>query len=171
MRIVTERLILRPLTAKDAKDIIQNANDIDVLRYLGINAKDFVKICRKKTNRNPYDLGIILKHSGKLIGMISLVNLHKFSGKADVACWLGKNYWKQGILTEALKAMVKFAFCKLKLIRLQADVCVENKASIKLLKRLGFKKEGLRRKAARAKLTGKWHNIYVFGLLRSDVKL
>jgi RimJ/RimL family protein N-acetyltransferase len=52
-----------------------------------------------------------------------------------------------------------------------ADVAVENKASWKLLEKAGFKKEGLKRKSARTKSTGKWHDTYSFGLLRSDVKL
>ena len=179
MRIVTERLILRPPTLKDAADISTNANHLDVTRYLGVvpypyrvkDAKDFIKLRRKKAKHNPYNFGIILKHSGKLVGMIGFVSYDKFSAKAEVGYWLGKKYWRQGITVEALTAIVKFAFRKLKLVRLQADVFVENKASANLLKKIGFKKEGLKRKSARAKSTGKWHDAYAFGLLRSDVKL
>jgi RimJ/RimL family protein N-acetyltransferase len=179
MRIVTERLILRPPTLKDVEDIAANANHIDVSRYLALvpypysikDAKDFMKFLRKKAKDNPYNFGIILKHSGKLVGMIGFTGLDKFSAKTEVGYWLGKKYWRQGITTEALKAMVKFAFRKLKLVRLQADVAIENKASAKLLKKVGFKKEGLKRKGARAKSTGKWHDTYHFGLLRSDVRL
>jgi RimJ/RimL family protein N-acetyltransferase len=179
MRIVTEKLILRPPTLKDADDIAQNANHIEVSRYLALvpypysvkDARNFIKLCRKKAKENPYNFGITLKHSGKLVGMIGFTGLDKFSGKTEVGYWLGKKYWRQGITAEALKAMVKFAFHKLKLVRLQADAFVENKASANLLKKIGFKKEGLKRKSARAKSTGKWHDTYVFGLLRSDVKL
>ena len=179
MRIVTERLILRPPTLKDAADIAANANHIDVSRYLALvpypysvkNARDFIKPCRKKAKDNLYNFGITLKHSGKIIGMIGFPALDKFTAKADVGYWLGKKYWGQGIATEALEAIVKFAFLKVKLVRLQADVAIENKASANLLKKIGFKKEGLKRKGGRAKSTGKWHNTYLFGLLRSDVKL
>ena len=179
MRIVTERLILRPPTLKDAEDIAANANSIDVSRCLALvpypygvkDARDFINLRGKKTTRNPYNFGITLKHSGKLVGMIGFTGLDKFSGKTEVGYWLGKKYWRQGITAEALKAMVKFAFRKLKLVRLQADVFVENKVSANLLKKIGFKKEGLKRKSARSKSTGKWHDAYVFGLLKSDVKL
>jgi RimJ/RimL family protein N-acetyltransferase len=179
MRIVTERLILRPPTLKDAEDIAANANRIDVSRYLALvpypysvkDARYFIKLCRKKVKENPYNFGITLKHSGKLVGMIGFTGLDKFSGKTEVGYWLGRKYWRQGITAESLKAMVNFAFRKLKLVRLQADVFIENKASANLLKKIGFKKEGLKRKSARAKSTGKWHDTYVFGLLRSDVKL
>jgi len=179
MRIVTERLILRPPTLKDAEDIAANANNIDVSRYLALvpypysvkDARDFIKLRRKKAKHNPYNFGITLKHSGKLVGMIGFTGLDKFTAKTDVGYWLGRKYWRQGIATEALEAIVKFAFLKLKLVRLQADVAIENKASANLLKKIGFKKEGLKRKGGRAKSTGKWHDTYLFGLVRSDVKL
>jgi RimJ/RimL family protein N-acetyltransferase len=179
MRIVTERLILRPPTLKDAEDIAANANNLEVSRYLALvpypyrakDARDFIKLRRKKAKHNPYNFGIILKHSGKLVGMIGLTGLDKFSGKAEVGYWLGKKYWRQGITEEALRAIVKFAFQKIKLVRLEAGALVENKASANLLKKVGFRKEGLKRKGARPKSTSKWHDTYIFGLLRSDVKL
>ncbi len=179
MRIVTERLILRPPTLKDAEDIVENVNDLSVSRYLALvpypysvkDARDFIKLRRKKAKHNPYNFGIVLKQTGKIIGMVGLRSLDKFVRKADVGYWLGKKYWGHGIATEALEAIVKFAFLKMKLVRLQADVAIENKASAKLLKKVGFRKEGLKRKGGRAKSTGKWHNTYLFGLVRSDVKL
>lgn len=179
MRIVTERLILRPPTLKDAADIAANANHIDVSRYLARvpypytikDAKDFINFRRKKAKDNPYSFGITLKSSGKLVGMIGFPLYDKFGAKAEIGYWLGKKYWRQGITEEALRAIVKFAFQKLKLVRLQAGAAVENKVSANLLKKVGFKREGLRRKAERSKATGKWHDIYSFGLLRSDVRL
>jgi RimJ/RimL family protein N-acetyltransferase len=175
MRIVTERLILRPPTLKDAADIVENVNNLSVSRYLAVvpypysmeDARFFIKLSKK----NPHNFGISLKSSGKIIGMIGLMNLNEFIRRADIGYWLGKKYWRQGFATEALQAIVKYSFRKLKLVRLQAGVAVENKASAKLLKKVGFKKEGLRRKAMRAKSTGKWHDTYAFGLLRSDVEL
>jgi [ribosomal protein S5]-alanine N-acetyltransferase len=179
MRIVTKRLILRPPILKDAADIADNANNLNVSRYTARvpypytvkEAKGFIKFCQKNAKDNLYNFGIILKSSGKLVGMIGLMALDTFTAKADVGYWLGQKYWRMGIATEALEAIVKFAFRKLKFVRLQADVAVENKASVKLLKKVGFKKEGLKRKGGRAKSTGKWHNTYLFGLLSSDVKL
>jgi RimJ/RimL family protein N-acetyltransferase len=175
MRIVTKRLILRPPTLKDAADIVENVNNLKVSRYLALvpypysmkDARFFIKLSQK----DPHNFGIALKQTGKVIGMIGLSNLNEFVKRAEVGYWLGKKYWRQGIVTEALQAIVKYSFRKLKLVRLQAGTAVENKASAKLLKKVGFKKEGLRRKAMRAKSTGKWHDTYAFGLLRSDVRL
>ena len=175
MRIVTERLILRPPTLKDAVDIVENVNNLNVSRYLALvpypysikDARFFIKLSKK----NPHNFGICLKSTGKLIGMIGLMNLNEFIKRAELGYWLGEKYWRQGLGTESVQAIVKYSFKKLKLVRLQAGVAVENKPSAKLLKKAGFKKEGLRRQSMRAKSTGKWHDTYHFGLLRSDVKL
>jgi len=179
MRLITKRLILKPPTLRDAKDIAANANDLEVSRYLALvpypysvkDARDFIKLRRKKAKHNPYNFGITLKSSGKVIGMIGLTAYDKFAGKAEVGYWLGKKYWRQGIAEEALRAFIKFAFGKLKMTRLEAGALVENKASKNLLKKVGFKKEGLKRKAARPRSTGKWHDTYIFGLVKSDIKL
>ena len=175
MQLITKRLIIRPLALKDAEDIVENLNDINVSRYLSIvpypynlkDAKKFIKIAQKSRNF----FAIVLKSSRKLAGTINLMNVDSYVKRADIGYWLGEKHWGQGIATEALPAIVKFAFSKLKLVRLQATVAIKNKSSVKLMRKAGFKKEGLRRKALRAKSTGKWHDTYDFGLLRSDVKL
>jgi ribosomal-protein-alanine N-acetyltransferase len=178
MRIVTKRLILRRPTLKDAEDIAENANSLDVSRYLALvpypygikDARAFIKLCSKTAKQDPYNFGIELKSTGKIIGMISLLRVDRFSKKGEVGYCLGERYWRQGITVEALESIVNFAFQKLKLVRIQAEVFFENRASINLLKRFGFRKEGLKRKAMRAKSTGKWHDVWIYGLLKSDIK-
>jgi ribosomal-protein-alanine N-acetyltransferase len=175
MRIVTKRLILRPIVFKDAADIVENLNNINVSRYLSIvpypyNLKDaevFIKVAKKSRGI----FAIVLKSSGKLIGTIGLMNVDSYIKKAAIGYWLGQEYWGQGIISEALRPFIKFSFKKLKLLRLQAGAAVENKASVKVLKKAGFKKEGLTRKSLRTRSTGKWHDTYVFSLLRTDVKI
>ncbi|MCJ7729330.1 MAG: GNAT family N-acetyltransferase [Sedimentisphaerales bacterium] len=179
MRLVTERLILRRPTLKDAADIKENVNNLNVSRFLarvpypyGIkDAKSFIKLFSKKSKQNLYEFGITLKSSGKVIGMIGLLNVDPFSKKAEIGCWLGEKYWRQGIGTEAVKAIVNFAFEKLKLVRVEAGVFPENRASINLWRKLGFKKEGMKRQAIRARSTGKWHDVCIYGLLKSDIRL
>jgi len=179
MRLVTERLVLRPPQYQDAKDIVRNANNLKVSRYLAFvpypyslkDARAFIRFCRNKAKKKQYNFGVTLKQTGKVIGMIGLRAFDRFGKKAEVGCWLGKKYWRKGFGTEAMNAIIRFAFAKLKLVRLEAEIFVENKPSAGLVQKLGFKKEGRKRKGTRAKSTGKWHDTYSFGLLRSDVKL
>jgi RimJ/RimL family protein N-acetyltransferase len=178
MRLVTKRLILRRPTLKDVKAITENANNLNVTKYISRmpypysikDAKSYIKFC-KKLKQNHYEFSIKLKSSGKLAGIISLMNIDKFGKKAEIGCWLGQRYWRQGIGAESAKAIMKFALNKLKLIRLEANVCCENQVSKNLWRKLGFKKEGTKRHALRSRATGRWHDTCIYGFLKSDTKL
>jgi RimJ/RimL family protein N-acetyltransferase len=182
MRIVTKRLILRSPVIKDAADITQNANDLRVLRYTAHipfpyrikDAKEFIKRCRKRERKKPVtDVALVieLRAQKKVIGCAGFIRIDHFTGKADIGYWLGKSYWRQGLGSETVKALIKYAFAKLKLQRLEAAVYRKNRVSQALVRKLGFRKEGMRRQASRSLATGKLHNVMIYGLLKSDAKL
>lgn len=177
MRLTTKRLILRDLRMSDIESITKNVNNLKISRYLLVvpypyttkDAKCFIDKCKKDAKAKPrekYELGIELKSEKKIIGMIGLGKVDKFQGTANIGYWIGENYWRQGITSEALKEVLKFVFNKLKLRRVEASVFKENKASANLLKKFKFKLEGIGRKSHRAKATGKIHDTYSFGLLK-----
>ncbi|MFA5084369.1 MAG: GNAT family N-acetyltransferase [Candidatus Paceibacterota bacterium] len=181
MRLVTKRLILRPIEKKDAKDLVENLNNIKVSRYLLRvshpyrlkDAKSWIGYCSKESKEKPqkvYDFAIELKSEKKQIGGIEIGNVDRFQGKAEVGYWLGEKHWGQGIASEALSAIIDFAFNKLNLRRLEAGVFMENKASSRLLEKFGFKKEGSRIECYRSKATGKIHGDYFYGLLKKNYK-
>jgi len=66
--------------------------------------------------------------------------------KAEIGYWLAEAYWGRGITTEAVKLVVKYCFNRLKLRRLYAYVFPRNQASLRVLFKAGFKKEGLLKK-------------------------
>lgn len=179
MEIKTKRLLIKELKNKDDKDLVENANDISVSRYLSIvpfpykkkDAKWFINYCKKESKKNPrinYELGIEFKK--ELVGIIGLTKTDRFSGTAFIGFWIGKKFWRKGIVSEAAIAMINFAFKKLKLRRIDSEVYSENVPSRNLLKKLGFEEEGFRREKDRVKSTGKVHDVYVFGLLKEDWK-
>jgi ribosomal-protein-alanine N-acetyltransferase len=182
MKLFTDRLILRDPTAKDAQHTVQNINNLKISQYLrrvpypyGLkDAKSAFKISSKKAkkrNREDYHLVIELKSEKKVIGGAGFTGFDRFCQHAEIGYWLGEKYWKQGFASEALESLIRFAFKKLKVRRLQAEVFRENKASVKLLKKFGFVKEGLKRQSVRAKATGKWHDTFIYALLKSDCKI
>jgi ribosomal-protein-alanine N-acetyltransferase len=177
VKIKTKRLILRSAKINDAAYITQNVHNLDVARYTANipfpysikNAKYFIKLCRKQESQKPcinLNLVIEIQSLKKVIGCIGLIRIDHFTGKADIGYWLGKDYWRQGIGFEAVNALIKFAFGKLKLQRLEAAICIENRASQALVKKAGFKKEGLHRRANRSLATGKLHDIFIYALLK-----
>jgi RimJ/RimL family protein N-acetyltransferase len=181
MRLETKRLILRDYKIGDLKDLVKNINNLKVSRYLLVvpypyKKKDGIwwlkkqKKDNKKKKKEEYNFAIELKEEKKLIGCIGINKIDYYQGKASIGYWLGEDYWRQGIMSEALPKVLDFAFKKLKLRRLEAGVFTENKASIGLLRKFGFKQEGIERKSYRAKSTGKIHDNCIHALLKKEFK-
>lgn len=181
MKIVTKRLILRPIEKKDIPALIKNINNLKVSKWLLVvpypyklkDAKWWFNHCqeeKKKKSKDKYNFAIELKSEKKQIGGIGLNHVNKFQGTAEVGYWLGEKYWRQGYGSEALEAVLNFAFNKLKLRRIWGPIFVGNPSSGKLLEKFGFKKEGIMRKAVKSKATGKIHDEIFYGLLKEEWK-
>jgi len=181
MKLTTKRLILRNLKDKDLNDLVRNANNLNVSRYLSLvpypytkkDGKWFIEHCKKEARKRPrknYELGIELKEEGILIGVIGLTGIDLFVKKVTLGYWLGENYWRKGIMSEAVRKVIDFAFNKLKLNRVEVGHYKENKGSKSIIVKMGFKKEGVFRKDARAKSTGKFHDSHFYGLLKTEWK-
>ena len=87
--------------------------------------------------------GITRKDENKLIGSCGYYGFHTWNKRASIGYELARTHWRQGIMTEALGAIIEFGFGKMELNRIEAVVMPENTASIKMLEVLGFRKEGL----------------------------
>lgn len=175
MIIKTKRLILRSWKKGDEKELIENISNPNVSKFLSEvpcpykmkDAKEWLKISKEK---NVFAFAIILESEKQIVGGIGLHDTNKFKGISELGYWLGEKYHRQGIMSEASRAVLDFAFKKLKLRRVYAYAYIKNEASNSLLKKLGFKYEGMMRKHARAKSTGKIHDCNVYGLLKEEWK-
>ena len=108
---------------------------------------------------------ILKEQDNKLIGGIRLVLNDRFNS-AELGFWIGKAYWRKGYTFEAAKAVIRFGFCKLGINRLEAHSMVENEASIVLLKKLGFHKEGYHPDLVMK--WGEYKDVLTFGMLRKN---
>ena len=105
---------------------------------------------------------------GKLIGVVSADNLELgTTHKAEIGYWLARQYWSKGIMTDAVKAYVKYAFEQLGLLKLVAHVFELNIGSARVLEKAGFKLEGRLRKHFRK--DGKLLDARIYGLLKEDL--
>ncbi len=180
MELITKRLILRPLRNSDAESLRENINNLDVAKWLLMvphpytlrDAKNWIRDSTKnwKKKEKDYNFGIELRAEGKIIGGIGLQSINKTQGTGTLGYWIGKLYWGNGYGTEALQAVVDFAFNRLKLRRLEAEVFVGNLSSEKLLEKIGFRLEGTKRQAKKSKADGKVHDEQRYGLLKEDYK-
>ncbi|BAU29002.1 acetyltransferase (GNAT) family protein [Aneurinibacillus soli] len=109
----------------------------------------------------------MLKETSELVGSCGYNNWIKEEGhRGEIGYDLGKEYWGQGIAAEVLEAMLDYGFTEMKLNRVEALVEPENIASIKMLKRIGFQKEGLLRDYQFVK--GKFIDLEMHSLLKRD---
>jgi RimJ/RimL family protein N-acetyltransferase len=112
--------------------------------------------------------GIARREDDHLIGTVTLFNIDQNNGRAELGYVLGRVFWGQGYMHEALQMLLAHVYNVLELRRLEADVDPRNKASIRTLERLGFQREGFLRE--RWHVAGEIQDAYFYGLLRREWK-
>ena len=172
----TERLVLRAIHDDDLDALRDIFGDDDVAYYLAdqdgaiLDDAELLLIIhwanRIYANGSGIRWGICLKATSRLIGTCGFHLLDRRNQHAEVGYDLAKVYWRQGIMTEALRPVLRYGFDALKLHRLEANVTEGNIASAKTLLKLGFQQEGVWRE--RAFLRGQFYDLLQFGLLRAE---
>ena len=110
-----------------------------------------------------------LNDSG-LMGGVTLSNVRRgVAQAASMGYWIGERFARQGYMTEAVLAVVEFAFEELGLHRIEAACLPHNDPSRSLLLKVGFRQEGYARQYLR--INGKWQDHLLFELLRDDPRL
>ncbi len=173
-QLETENLFLREIKLSDAEAVFQFFSDDEVLKYHDVEAFVSVEQAQMLINslherfKNKWGIrwGIAKKDDNMIIGTCGYGGWVKNSLRAGIGYELAKPYWHQGIMTEALSAMLKFGFEKMELNRIEATVMLDNIASMKLLEKLGFIDEGILREYGYWK--GEFHDLKMFSLLKRD---
>lgn len=141
--IKTKRLLLRPVTLADAKEMFLYASDEENVRYsfaVNRSLEETKAIIAAIYLARPLGRwGIELKETGAFIGTIDLHNLKEEVLRAEVGYTLDKNYWNQGYMTEAAAAFVKVFFEELGMNCLVARHDKENPASGRVMQKAGMK--------------------------------
>ncbi len=176
-RLETKRLVLREWTVGDIPDLIEGLNDLTVSRWLALvphpytiqAAEQWIAYCARLSeagpDRNTYELAIELRSDRKVIGGVSLARISRQHGTAGGGIWLNARYHENGYGLEAFGEKVRFAFDDLGLRRLENGYFPGNEASLALQKRLGYRQEGVRRKAYRCLADGELKDECITGLL------
>ena len=153
--IETQRLVLRKIKLKDAKNLTELLLDKDVQEFLaGIPSNYTIDMAINYINnvlkpkykeKDYYDWAVVEKDSNKLIGRIGLFKQDDTRKMADLVWYLNKNFRCKGYTTEAVKEVVKF-LQSVGFKRIEAFANIENKASQKVMEKCGFSYEGTLRK-------------------------
>lgn len=112
-------------------------------------------------------LFLIRREDGRLVGAITLDNIRRGPAQsAQVGYWIGEEFARQGLMREALAAVVQHAFTVLDLSRIEAACLPENTASRTLLEQSGFRNEGLAE--GYLQICGRWREHVLYAMLRAD---
>jgi len=168
----TERLKLRNLRIEDSDEYFNYHNDSKVNKYydwkpnnLTEAREDIEVIINSYKQLNYIRWAITLKGNDTIIGDCGLM----FSDlRSEISYILSREHWGTGIMTEALNAVISFCFRETDITRIQALSLPDNLSSNKLLKRLGFKQEGLLRKYGYNMITDHFNDLLMWSVLREE---
>ena len=172
-RLRTERLLLRPIAARDIEDIFEYASDPEVTKFVRFvthktrrDTRAFLARMQQAYRKGIPVWGIELQAENKMIGSIGFVDWLRDHRRAELGYVIHRKYWGQGITTEAVRAVVEFAFRKMDLNRIEAGTLPENVPSQRILEKVGFQYEGTLRQ--REHIKGRWPDQRMYSLLREE---
>ncbi|MGC8473101.1 MAG: GNAT family N-acetyltransferase [Candidatus Dormibacteria bacterium] len=174
--IRTSRLLLRPLTADDADELLEYRSLPDVCRYVPFLPMDRAAVAERmaaawaRTEITGEGQGLILgvqvAETGRLVGDVNLLLQSRAHRSAEVGWVQSPHHSGHGYATEAAHAILHLAFDELKVHRVTARVDARNLASIRLAQRLGMRQEALLLQNEWFK--GGWSDEVDFALLESE---
>lgn len=147
------RVRLRALTDRDIDALFAIFSDEVMMRFWSTlpmkeraEAERYLASIRSGfADQTLFQWGVERRDDGEVLGTCTLFNFHRASRRAELGYCLRSPWWGKGYMGEALAALIDYAFGTLRLRRLEADVDPGNAASLRILERMGFTREGLLR--------------------------
>lgn len=173
MEIETPRLRLRPWHPEDKTDLLrhadnprvaQNLSDVFPSPYTDVDADTWLNA--RAADKGPAT-EFAIEIDGEVVGGIGvLLRNDVLAQSAGIGYWLGERHWGQGYMTEALRALVPYAFATFDVHRLDTYHFGWNPASGKVMEKAGFRLEGCLRE--RVCKNGEYTDAFIYGLLRDE---
>ena len=172
--IETKRLYLRPVQLSDAIDMYEYASDAETVRYVLFETHPSLEhtsevitelFLSKKANNQPESFALVLKTTGKMIGTCDFFQVNR--DNFEMGYILNKQYWNQGYMTEVAQQVMAIAFNEYHVRRLEIRHLAPNIASQKIIEKLGFRYEGLKKQEYRDK-DGKYCDVLYYALLKEE---
>ena len=151
MEIEVDNYMIRDWVMEDVPSLAKYANN----RKIWINMRDKFAHPYKETDAEMFIQNALnltpktmfaISNNAEAIGSIGLhlkEDVHRFT--AEMGYWLGEPFWNKGIMTAIVKRFAQYAFDNFKLHRIFAEPYATNKASMRVLEKAGFKREGVLR--------------------------
>jgi ribosomal-protein-alanine N-acetyltransferase len=170
----TERLILRAPSLSDAADVLVFRGDPIVQKYdepiihTVEEAETFInELLDEYGTQEGISWAVKLKAQRIVIGCLGLHQWDQYHRRAEAGYGIAQAYWGQGYGSEALQALLRYGFESLHLNRIYARTIADNYASVRLLERNGFQREGTQRQHSWEE-DGTFHDSAIYGLLANE---
>lgn len=172
--IHTQRLRLRAPLPQDAAALLAILGDPEVTRFhnlptlrtLAEAAEALERLQERYERGDTIRWAMELLESGEMIGTVGLLRFDFEHRRAEVGYEIARRFWGRGLTPEATAAVIRYAFSVMNLHRIEAGVLPGNIASVRVLEKLGFREEGLRRDYLSFK--DGFHSFRWFSLLEFD---
>lgn len=174
MKFDTERLIIRPITIADKTRIFEYRHDKDVNKFQGWTPEsiDDVEAFISKISavinlpNTWFQFVIIEKETLELVGDLGIHFIDTENQQAEIGCTLDKNFHNKGYATESLIRVIDYLFTDLGKHRITASIDPGNKSSIRLVERIGFRKEA--HFVESLFINGKWVDDVIYAMTEKD---
>lgn len=173
--IETERLYLREINIDDSLQMYENfASDDRVSKYMSWESfktlndvENWLTEWQDEYKKSDtYYWGIYLKSSNELIGTVYLLTEDSVAKIGSISYCLGYNYWGNGYVCEAVKAIIDFGFNKVGFNRIEAYHAKSNIQSARVLQKSGMKLEGTLRQ--RCKTNNGFEDCVYYSILKEE---
>lgn len=174
--IHTDRLLLRRFRLDDAQDTFKNwTNDSEVTKFLSWKPHEDIEVTKKVIEEwvdeykyeNIYSWAIELKEIHEAIGGISIVHLDEKNFSCEIGYCMSRKYWRKGIMTESLKAVIDYLFYEVGFNRIAAKHDTKNIASGKVMAKSGMKYEGTLRQV-KTRDGKEFYDLSVYSILKNE---
>lgn len=169
--------LLRPWKTEDAEDLAKAADNPKIaanLRnvfpspYTLADANWFINDCISKGDSHGFTWAI--EADGKAAGGIGVTLLNDvYEKSAELGYWLSEEYWRQGIMSQAVQIICREAFRTFDIIRIFAEPFAHNSGSRGVLEKAGFTYEGTMRNGVYK--NGQVYSYCIYSLLREEMEL
>jgi RimJ/RimL family protein N-acetyltransferase len=176
VRFETLRLVLRPFRHADAADLFAMYADPQVFRHIPIGDWKHIDESHQRIARDINTmaageyirLAVERREDSRVVGEVLVFKIDRDNRRAEIGYALARAAWGNGYVSEALPALIDYAFGEIGLNRLEAVIDPRNAASAKVLRRFGFRHEGTLRE--QYVVRGETTDSSVWGLLRREWK-
>lgn len=173
-QVSSGRLTLRPVAERDLQDLLEINGDPEVTRFLPYatwqSVDDAVAWLRRMealaSSGTGQQLVLVRRADSRVVGTLLLFRFEELSARLELGYVLGRQYWQQGLMTEAIESICAYAFSAMCVRRIEAEVNPSNVASNQLLRKIGFTLEGTLRK--RWVTRGLAYDTHFYGYLAED---